>query len=544
MSDATGYEFTQIGLRDVVSLIDDGKLALPDFQRNFEWTPARSADLLTSVARRWPIGNVLVMQGPGVPNLGWGPRPLRGARALDGPNVLVLDGQQRLTALYHAIRDDSSEDIYYCDIFGVSAAGEVDDDHIRAQRKPRFLREYPDVASEAKHGVIRISRLFDDDRFWEWLQHVEQDRQQEMTRVRSGSLAGLRSGNYSIPAIRLEGEAPLPIVAKMFETVNKGALRLSTFDLMVARMYPHDFLLRKEWEEAQYIYESLEEMTGLEALQVIALREHIAADHGSVKGIRQSDVLALDAGTIMRDWDRAVASLDRAVSFAAECGAVRWNLIPAETMLIPLADALWDGDVSGERKGQLRRWFWGAVLSQTFAQGANTQAVSDAKSLRAWGLSGEAPSDLSLDLPSGLEESLRAPRPRNQILARGVLCLPIARGSRDWRTNKDKPFNAPDDVSEAIQLHHMFPEKYLKSNEDYKDANHNLVANCAPLFESSNKSLRNDAPSSVAARSDVRPSNIWNNFMPEQEYRSNDWHGFIERRAALLVEAFREELTR
>ena len=538
MPDSTGYDLTQVDLRDIVASVDNGRLALPDFQRRFEWGTARSSDLLTSVARRWPIGYLLTIQGPGIPSLGWGPRPLEGAPELDQPNILVLDGQQRLTALYHAIRDDSSEDVYYCRIFDVASASEVDDDHIKALKKSRFASDYPSVKSEAEHGVIKISRLYDDDRFLEWLQHLSPDRWPEMNQVRNGPLAGLRSGSYNIPAIRLEGEAPLPIVAKMFETVNRGALRLSTFDLMVARMYPYEFQLRDEWDDAKYIYDSLEQMTGLEVLQLIALREHIAAPHGGVKGIRQSDVLELEPGTIKGNWNRAVAALDRAVHFMASCGAVRWNLIPSATMLIPLADALWDGDVSSTQHAQLHRWFWGGVLNQTYAQGANTQAVADAQDLRAWALSGEPPSRLSLAIPGTLAESLREPRPRNQILARGVVCLPIARGARDWRT--DKPFKSSDGVSEGIEVHHAFPRKHLKVHAPKEEPN--LVVNCAPLFSSSNKSLLNEAPSSVVDRKDVRPSNIWNTFIPENAYRSDDWDGFIERRVEMLVDAFREEL--
>ena len=538
VTDSPGYDFTQVGLTDIITSIDKGKLALPDFQRKFEWGTDRSADLLTSVARRWPIGYLLVIQDPGVASLGWGPRPLEGARDLDEPNILVLDGQQRLTALYHAIRDDSSVDVYYCRIFDVATAGEVEDDHIKALKKSRFVRAYGDVGSEAASGVIKISRLYDDDRFLEWLQYLPQERWPEMNRARTGPLAGLRSSSYNVPAIRLQGQAPLPIVAKMFETVNRGATRLSTFDLMVARMYPFAFHIRDEWEEAQDTYDSLEDMTGLEVLQLIALREFIAAPHGKVRGIRQSDVLELEPGTIMRDWHRAVASLDRAIAFMASCGAVRWNLIPSATMLIPLADALWDGEVSGDRHQQLHRWFWGAVLNQTYAQGANTQAVADAQDLKAWALAGEPPSRLSLQAPGALEESLREPRPRNQILARGVMCLPIARDARDWRTNG--LFRERSEVMEPIEVHHVFPSKYLKDHVPDEEANR--VANCAPLFSSSNKSLRNEPPSSVVRRDDIRPRNIWSTLVPQDEYSADDWHGFLDRRVEMLKKAFHEEL--
>src|SRR3954471_9425687 len=90
---------------DLVTRIDDGAVAIPEFQRHFVWRPPQVADLLVSVARRWPIGSLLLLEGP----QDFGVRPLDGAPELSRAELLILDGQQRLTALYHALGDRSSD---------------------------------------------------------------------------------------------------------------------------------------------------------------------------------------------------------------------------------------------------------------------------------------------------------------------------------------------------------------------------------------------------------------------------------------------------
>lgn len=82
-----------------------GHFGLPDFQRAPAWTREQQVLLLDSLMRGWPIGGLLVWRAPkGTP-----------CRALQGcpefvwdswSSFLVLDGQQRLTALVAAARGE------------------------------------------------------------------------------------------------------------------------------------------------------------------------------------------------------------------------------------------------------------------------------------------------------------------------------------------------------------------------------------------------------------------------------------------------------
>ena len=100
--------------------MDAGDLGLPDFQRSFIWTPSDVVELLRTVARVWPCGTFLLQEGPQP----FACKPITGAPALKAePKLLVLDGQQRITALYNAVREKGKE-TYYVDTAQLAAADE------------------------------------------------------------------------------------------------------------------------------------------------------------------------------------------------------------------------------------------------------------------------------------------------------------------------------------------------------------------------------------------------------------------------------------
>src|SRR5438552_863177 len=86
-------------LQDLLQGIDDGTIALPDFQRDFDWSDNEVKALIVTVLNGWPAGSLLFMRAYQRFHI----RPFEaGPTPSPEPSLLVLDGQQRLTALYHA----------------------------------------------------------------------------------------------------------------------------------------------------------------------------------------------------------------------------------------------------------------------------------------------------------------------------------------------------------------------------------------------------------------------------------------------------------
>ena len=83
----------------ILDYIDNGHMALPEFQRGYVWNSDQVRGLFDSLYRRHPIGGLLV----------WATESKTAAHRGDGPLAagvvkLLLDGQQRMTSLYGVIR--------------------------------------------------------------------------------------------------------------------------------------------------------------------------------------------------------------------------------------------------------------------------------------------------------------------------------------------------------------------------------------------------------------------------------------------------------
>ena len=86
-------------LRNILEQIDQGVMALPQFQRGFVWKRWQVRNLMESLYREYPIGSMLVWQTKAkrIEVKGEQDLPL-------GVHELLLDGQQRLTSLYGIVR--------------------------------------------------------------------------------------------------------------------------------------------------------------------------------------------------------------------------------------------------------------------------------------------------------------------------------------------------------------------------------------------------------------------------------------------------------
>ena len=102
---ATSLENIPVKYTDLISEIETGQVKIPQFQRKFVWGIKASAKLLDSVLKGYPIGTFIYWRTNerlrSVRNLGSISLP----EPKDGEFVnYVLDGQQRLTSLYAALK--------------------------------------------------------------------------------------------------------------------------------------------------------------------------------------------------------------------------------------------------------------------------------------------------------------------------------------------------------------------------------------------------------------------------------------------------------
>lgn len=479
------YSSRDTTIEDLLIRVDSGQIGLPEFQRDFIWSPVQVVDLLRSVAKRWPAGSFLIMEDP----QGFACRPLKHAPPLlKEPELIILDGQQRLSAMYHAFRG-KSEEVYYINVKEMLQV-EDEDEYIKYMRRNRFENQYPTLQSLAKAMLLPVTITYEDDKFFEWLRFLNPELQPRVVRAREDKLSGLKKRIYRMPAVYLAKDIDLAALAKIFETINRTGVKLDTFDLMTAALTPHNFNLRERWKEALDEYDTLLgafEVNGIEVLKLIALIEYLEkveqGERSIVRGIRQSDVLTLKPQVVISHWYKAVELYCQALSFIKqECGAISPKLIPSDSMLLTLAasfDLKKVPPISSTIKQ--RTWFWASSFQQLYSQGTNTQVISDAKALRAW------LRDVGPILPSIMNkwadvDTFYDKRRRNEILIRTIQCMLISRGVKDLVTGE-----IIKDSGASVDLHHLFSERDLSSQ---RNVEHDLIPNFVVSSSSTISRLR------------------------------------------------------
>ena len=98
------FKTNPVLLKSLLDGVECGRIQLPDFQRSWVWDEDRIKDLLVSVSSTFPIGAIMSLTAGG--NIRFKTRPIEGVDIGrdTNPDTFLLDGQQRLTSLYQALR--------------------------------------------------------------------------------------------------------------------------------------------------------------------------------------------------------------------------------------------------------------------------------------------------------------------------------------------------------------------------------------------------------------------------------------------------------
>src|SRR2546423_7012178 len=99
------FDSPDLNLGDLLKDVGNGKIRLPDFQRDWKWDTDRIASLLASISLGYPVGVVMLLETGGS-DVQFATRMVSGvteAVATKQTEQLILDGQQRLTSLYQSL---------------------------------------------------------------------------------------------------------------------------------------------------------------------------------------------------------------------------------------------------------------------------------------------------------------------------------------------------------------------------------------------------------------------------------------------------------
>jgi hypothetical protein len=260
--------------RKVVGLVEQahaGKICLPNFQRDFVWRREEVADLVRSIVRGYFIGSLLLLRSdPNNPP--FAPIFLRGSDTPNRdphPELLILDGQQRLSSLIYALtapdlslKDSSKRRWFFLDLDLL--LDDPDNDGIVFDRAKRELRGLDQQEIQFAERTLPCTALLSQQAFYAWRDGFDDwarnigpevhEKYRSVWRDRwTEAIAAFQT--FEVPLVelpRVDDSDPESIgrVCAIFEKLNSTGVDLSVYDLLTARLYRSGIRLHDLWAEA------------------------------------------------------------------------------------------------------------------------------------------------------------------------------------------------------------------------------------------------------------------------------------------------------
>lgn len=522
------YPFSKdIGLEEIMTSIRSGEIQLPEFQRNWTWDDYRIRGIIASITQGYPIGAITQLEY-GNENVRFKYRTIEGAEQSAGkiPAQLILDGQQRLTAIYRsacsrapvATKNDKGSPVkryYYLDIRKCLDDNTDRIDAVISLPEDRKTRPYPgndsvlDLSTpelEFQHEMFPLNIIFDSDAREDWGDgYKEYHRNSPDAKERyKRFIAEVRKtvSGYKIPVITLTKDTPREAVCKIFENVNTGGVVLTVFELVTASFAADDFDLRQDWEECRKILRgegdafTTDLLDGIDSTAFLTAATLYATytSPGRDTSCKKRDVLSLKLSDYKRSRPAVLEGFRMARNFLMNQYIFLRKHLPYTIQVTPLAVICAVIGRSEFHKPQaaeiLSRWYWCGVLGEMYGGSTDTILANDVEDVVA-AIGGE---DVNIRTVSGSHFSstrLLSLQSRNSAAYNGVMALMYKAGCRDFMKWTAMSI---ENIDETADIHHIFPQAYCKEMGLPKEK-WNSVVNKIPLLPATNRAIGGDAPS-------------------------------------------------
>lgn len=534
-------------LPDWFTRIRTGQTVLPRFQRFEAWTHAENVQLFNTILQDLPIGAVLVLEiGNEEPFIS---RTLVGAPGV-GERITehLLDGQQRLTALWRGLHNNYEDRTYFLCLKADEETGmPYYVVSLGRWRKENDARQWPLWANEPKEQwerrMVPLEVCAPDEaapqelRDWARLAIEDRDKRDEITdllrRIREKFVT------FNLPYLALPVTTKKETALDVFIRMNTSAQPLSTYDIVVAQveagmgMSLHDLVA-----ETRRVCPSLSAYTAPEDLTLAA---------GALlqgRSPTNASYLTKDFGArLVENWTTYLAALPRAVTFLEEEKIYDAARLPTDVVL-PVLVALWaiaaeDLDAAGRARMVLRKYLWRAFFTDRYEKATATRSLVDRNELQACirGAGQAEPTVLDLEqfpLPQARELIWAGWPKKRDRLARAVLAVALRKGGLDLADGSPvSRANLP-----RREYHHLFPEAYLRSL-DVSDDMIYCALNCAVVTWRTNRVISDKEPERYLAErregtklgeSEVR-ARLESHLIPYDEMVAGHYEAFLTQRA-------------
>ncbi|MDX5478775.1 MAG: hypothetical protein LPJ98_09990, partial [Cyclobacteriaceae bacterium] len=282
-------------------------------------------------------------------------------------------------------------------------------------------------------------------------------------------------------------------IAVLFERINRTGIKLSIFDLLVARLYK--FLnLRSEWEKAFDVSENLKKyvLNNKRDTQVAYyfIQALVLANNKSIKA---RDMLGIDDQIVNQEnWNAIIEQIESNVLQRLldvnEYGIARVDKwLPYSPMIIPYSAFLLKGNYSISK---INKWYWSSVFSERYAGSVESKISKDFREVQNWFKDDALIPEVVSDFRENLEKTFKLLDKENagNSVYKGVFNLLFINDAKDFYEDDKIKFTRMD-----LDDHHIFPKAFLEENGI--KTNVNSVLNRTLIHFSTNRKISKKSPS-------------------------------------------------
>ncbi len=513
---------TEATVEELVSMIERGKLRLPEMQRRYVWRSPRVRDLMDSLYRGYPSGAILVWEtDEGVPlqDMAVAQEGSHG-----GSSQLLLDGQQRLTSLSAVIRgvpvevrgrkrpiellfnlehpdtlpfvtevdedgndtDDGTDN--GDDSENEDQADASEDELMRRFEKMTFVVSAKKLA-QLPHWV-KVTDVFKADSDTPFLKRAGitgfDDPRYEKYSQRLAKLRAIRKYSYRIDV--LERTLAYDEVTEIFVRVNSLGAKLRSSDLALAQ-------ITAKWRKSLAVFQEFQKQCAKDGFDLdlgIHLKNLVSFATGQSRFLTVGN---LKTELLQSAWKEACRGMEFALNFLkSNVGIENPTLLASPFLLITLSIFGYrrNYQISPVEAEQLKHWTLLANAKGRYSRGSSETILDqDLALLREGGVN-----DLidrlrqqvgRLDI---LPEELEGRNQRSALFKTMFLAF-RASGAKDWKSQISIGLSHSGN-QHRLQFHHIFPKAVLKSAYTSREADD--IANLAFIGGKTNRGISDKPP--------------------------------------------------
>ena len=514
-------------ISSILDYIDNGHMALPEFQRGYVWGPEQVRRLFQSLYRAHPVGSLLV----------WATDARTATHRGDGelaPGVvkLLLDGQQRITSLYGVIRGnqprffDGNAKAFTGLRFNLASEEFEFFQPIKMRDDPLWV-DVTDLMLRGNQGVGEYIQALSSNP--ETLSHVADYV------GRLNQLLSIREKSFHIEEVT-GADKTLDVVVEIFNQVNSGGTKLSKGDLALAKICA-------DWPEArETMKESLLrwKAEGYDFTLDWLLRSvnTILTGEAKFQYLHEQSAEAITAAL-----DKAVKQIDASLNMIAGRLGLDHDRVLFSRFAIPVMARFLD-----QRKGVLNEvdrdklLFWFVQGGMWGRYSASTETVID----RDLGILEESGGDLG-QLVADLRLSqggLKVEPGHFDSWSSGARFYPVLYmltrmlEARDWGSGLPLKSSMLGKMSK-LEVHHIFPKKRLYE-AGYGKREVNALANFCFLTKDTNLKISARFPEEYFPEVEkAHPGVLASQWVPQDPdlWKIENYPSFLAERRRLLAQA-------